>query len=203
MDGSISYSDERVSAVFDHWQQLLDRDCFIENHTAMSWQESQALLYQGKGAMMLMGGFVVPNFPPEIRDKMAYAPFPEVVPGVARAEEAPMNSAHVPAKAHNIPGGKAFLAFMLRADVQEAYNKATGTLPPNLNAKVLPDPLFAKAQALLAGASGIAQYFDRDTSEQLAVIAMRGFQEFMVRPERRDKVITEIERARQRIYVAP
>jgi multiple sugar transport system substrate-binding protein len=53
---------------------------------------------------------------------------------------------------------------------------------------------------LLERADGLAQFFDRDTSEDLATIAMKGFQEFMVNPERRDKVIDDIERARKRIY---
>ena len=200
MGGGIPYSDRRVLAVFDRWRELLDKNCFADNHTGMTWQESQALLYQAKGAMMLMGAFVVQSFPPDIADKIGFVPFPEIAADVSRAEEAPMNSVHVPARAANIDGGKAFAAFMMRADVQEAYNRATGTLPPNQEAGVPAVPLLQEGRSLLASATAISQYFDRDTSEDLALIAMRGFQEFMVKPDRRDKVVAEIERARQRIY---
>ena len=55
---------------------------------------------------------------------------------------------------------------------------------------------------LLAGAEGLMQYFDRDTSEDLATVAMKGFQEFMIDPDRLDAVLESIERARKRIYKA-
>jgi hypothetical protein len=60
--------------------------------------------------------------------------------------------------------------------------------------------LFDQGRDLLAKADGLAQYFDRDTSEDLANIAMKGFQEFMMYPDRLDSVLATIERARQRIY---
>ena len=58
----------------------------------------------------------------------------------------------------------------------------------------------AAARALLANADGLAQYFDRDTSEDLANVAMKGFQEFMLQPERLEAILPAIERARARIY---
>ena len=63
MDGNIPDVDQRVRAVFAKWRELLDKGCFVENHASMSWQESQALLYQGKGAMMLMGNSHRGEFP--------------------------------------------------------------------------------------------------------------------------------------------
>ena len=59
-----------MRAVFEHWRTLLDHDCFSRNHASSSWQESQALLYQGKAAMMLIGNYIVANFPRGLRDRM-------------------------------------------------------------------------------------------------------------------------------------
>ena len=64
MQGSVAYTDPRVRAVFDRWRTLLDHDCFSHGHASSSWQQSQALLYQGKAAMMLIGNYIVANFPP-------------------------------------------------------------------------------------------------------------------------------------------
>jgi multiple sugar transport system substrate-binding protein len=185
--------------VFDAWRELLDRECFAENHTGMSWQEGQALLYQGRGAIMLMGAFVVPNFPPETAGKIGFVQFPEIVPGVPVAEDAPTNAVLIPGRATNIETGKRFLEFMMRADVQENYNRITRTLPVNTASAVAGDPFLRQGKAMLESAAALAQYFDRDTSEELAIIAMRGFQRFMVEPDSRDAVIAEIERARRRI----
>lgn len=200
MGGSIPYTDDRVKAVFDKWAELLQGECFVKNHASVSWQESQALLYQGKASMMLIGNFIAPNFPPEIAGDMDFFPFPEITPGIGLYEDAPMDSVHVPARAKNKEDAKKFLAYVARPEVQESINMALLQVPVNQEAAIADDRFLRMGKQLLERADGLAQFFDRDTSEDLATIAMKGFQEFMVNPERRDKVIDDIERARKRIY---
>ena len=93
-----------------------------------------------------------------------------------------------------------FLAHVLRADVQEALSKALLNIPVNANAAVADDPLLAAGRKLVTSADGLTQYFDRDTREELANIAMKGFQEFMINPDRLAAILEEIERARKRVY---
>jgi multiple sugar transport system substrate-binding protein len=200
MGGSVPYTDDRVRAVFAKWKELLDKGCFVQNHASVSWQESQALLYQGKSAMMLIGNFIAPNFPAEVKDQMAFFPFPEIEGGLPRAEDAPMDSIHIPAKAQNKEDAKKFLAFVAQADVQEAINKALLQLPVNAEAGIADDRFLEAGKELLGQTQHLSQFFDRDTSEDLATVAMKGFQEFMAKPDRLDRVLENIERARKRIY---
>jgi multiple sugar transport system substrate-binding protein len=200
MSGAVPYTDARVKAVFAKWRELIDRQCFIDHHVGMSWQEGQALLYQGKSAMMLIGNFITPNFPPEVEAHMDFFAFPEIAPEVGRYEEAPMNSVHIPARARNKEGAKRFLAFVARKDVQEGINRALLQIPVNREAAIADDRFLALGRELLEEADALTQYFDRDTSEDLATAAMKGFQEFMVRPDRLDQILEEIERNRRRIY---
>ena len=202
MAGKASWQDPKVRAVFARWKELLDKDCFVRNHTSLTWQESQTLLYQGKAAMMLMGNFITQGFPPEIAPKMDFAPFPQVVPGVPDAEEAPMQSIHIPAGAKNKEDARKMLAFMMRADVQAEVNRDFKQIPANKEAAVPDDRFLQAGQKLLASAANLTQFLDRDTSEDLANVAMTGFQEFMVKPDRLDSVLAGIERARARIYGA-
>lgn len=200
MIGAIPYTDERVRAVFAKWRELIDRQCFVDHHVGMTWQESQALLYQGRSAMMLIGNFITPNFPPELDEHMDFFAFPEITPGIGRYEEAPMNSVHIPARARNKDDARKFLAFVARSDVQEQINDALLQIPVNRDARIADDRFLAIGRELLEQADALTQYFDRDTSEDLATVAMKGFQEFMVRPDRLDHILEDIERARQRIY---
>jgi multiple sugar transport system substrate-binding protein len=200
MRGDVAYTDPRVRAVFAKWRELLDLGCFARNHASLSWQESQALLYRGRAAMMLIGNYIVPNFPPEVRDRMDFAPFPAMRFAAGRFEEAPTNSIHIPAGAGNKEDARRFLAYVLRADVQERINRALLLLPVNSKAAIADDRFLKKGQALLANAEALSQFFDRDANEDLATIAMKGFQEFMINPERLDSVLDGIERARKRIY---
>ena len=202
LDGKVPFTDPRIRAVFAKWRELLDRGCFVRNHASLSWQESQALLYQGKGAIMLIGNFIVANFPSDLRDKMDFAPFPIIDPAVGRYEDAPMNSLHIPARAKNKADARIFLDYVMRADVQERICAATLTIPVNVKSAIAEDRFLRKGRELLAEAEGLMQYFDRDTSEDLATVAMKGFQEFMIDPDRLEAVLESIERARKRIYKA-
>ena len=200
MSGKVPYTDERVKAIFTHWKELLDKGCFVKNHASVSWQESQALLYQGKAAMMLIGNFITPNFPDDVRDQMEFFEFPEITAGVDSAEDAPMDSIHIPAKAQNPADAKKFLAYLAKPDVQGDINKALLQLPVNTEAPIADNRFLEDGRELLSHTDHLAQFFDRDTSEDLATIAMKGFQEFMAKPDRLDKVLATIERARKRIY---
>jgi len=200
MRGEVAYTDPRVRTVFAKWRELLDLGCFARNHASLSWQESQALLYQDRAAIMLIGNYIVANFPPEVRERMDFAPFPAMRYAAGRFEEAPTNSVHIPASAGNKEDARRFLAYVLRAEVQERINRAILLLPLNLKAAVADDRFLQKGQALLAGAEALSQFFDRDTNEDLATTAMKGFQEFMINPDRLDSVLEGIERARKRIY---
>lgn len=203
MRGAVPYTDPRVRDVFARWRELLDRDCFSNAHASSSWQETQALLYSGKAAMMLIGNFIVANFPAGVRDRMDFVAFPAMRRDIGRFEDAPVNTIHIPARARNKEDARRFLAFVMRAEVQESLNKATLQIPVNLRAAVADDRFIMRGRDLLARADGLAQYFDRDTSEDLANIAMKGFQEFMLYPDRLDTILATIERARVRIYGTP
>jgi len=200
MEGKVAYTDARLREVFGHWRQLIERGCFSRNHASSSWQESQVLLYRGKSAMTLLGHYVVAHFPPEARPVMDFARFPTLRPGVGSFEEAPVNSLHIPERARNKEDAMKFLAFVLRADVQEELNRQMQQIPANLGARTADERFLRLGQEHLARADALSQYFDRDTSEDLAQVAMKGFQEFMLHPERLPAILETIEQARRRIY---
>lgn len=201
-EGKVSWQDPKVRAVFARWKQLLDHQCFISNHTSLSWQESQSLMYQGKAGMMLIGNFFTQGMPADVAANIGYMTFPTITPGVAEAEEAPIESINIPAGAKNKADAMKLLAFMMRADVQTTVNKTLRQLPTNTAAQVSDDRFLKAGATQLDAAAHLTQFLDRDTSEDLATIAMKGFQEFMVKPERLDAVLATIERARKRIYAS-
>ncbi len=198
--GKMSYLDPKVRNVFAHWKQLLDHQCFLKNHTELSMQESQSVLFQGRAGMMLIGNFITANFTPEVQGLMQFEPFPSITPGVQRAEDAPMDSVSIPQGAKNKAGAMKFLAFMMQPDTQTMINQHEKQIPVNSQAQVLDDRFLIAGRKLLEATPDHAQFFDRDTNEALATLAMKGFQEFMVRPARLDHILNEIDRARQRIY---
>ena len=200
MQGKVPYTHDRVKAVFDEWRTLIDAGYYVDNHAAYSWQEAQAFLYQGKAAMYLIGNFLVPNLPDDARDNIAYFPFPSITPNVGKFEDAPIDTLHIPARAKNKAAARKFLAFAARPAIQSAMNETLGQLPPHQDATVKDDRFLQAGAKVLGAAEGLAQFYDRDTDPEMAKIGMKGFQEFMVKPDRRDAILERLDKARQRIF---
>ncbi|WP_421723667.1 ABC transporter substrate-binding protein [Bauldia sp.] len=200
MLGDVPYTDDRVRATFDNWRKLIDADCFLENHTSYSWQEAQPFLYNGEAAMYLIGNFITPNFPDEVKDDMDFFQFPIIDASVPIAEDAPTDTIHIPTRAENKDNARKFLAFVAQQDQQQKINEAMLRLPPHKGAKAKDDKYLNKGAAMLSAAAGTAQFYDRDTTPEMAKIGMEGFQEFMVRPDNIDEILERLEKARQRIF---
>ena len=196
--GEESYEDERVREVFAHWQRLLDAGCFIDNHTAYSWQEAIPFMRRGEASMYLIGNFIVP-FLEEI-DRYGFMQFPVINPDVAMYEDAPIDTLHIPTGANNPEDARRFLAFVAQADQQYAMNQTLEQLPPHREAGVADAPFLAEGYEMLNAAAGIAQFYDRDTDPEMARAGMEGFQEFMVNPDRLDRILSQLDRTRQRIF---
>lgn len=199
-NGKVAWTDDRVRATFANWAKI--QPYITANHAAIDWQDAAALLVQGKAANYVMGNFAVGVFKEGgmTNDNLGFMVFPEITPGLPRAEEAPTDTIHIPAGAKNVDDAKKFLAFVASADAQTKLNAAIGQLPTNKNSSVGDDPFIQAGFESLSNAYALAQFFDRDAPAEMAKVGMEGFQEFMVRPENLDAILERLEKARQRIY---
>ena len=201
MDGKISYEDNRLDKVFDIWGDLSRKGYFIENHASLSWQEGQAPMINGDAAMYLMGNFVVPNLKEGgLSGKIGYFQFPVIDGNVRTWEEAPTDSVHIPTKAKNKADARTFLAFLARPDVQSMVAEVEGMLPTNNQSDAPTDKFLKIGFKVLSESAGLAQFYDRDTNPEMAKEGMKGFQEFMVKPDREKQIRKRIERVRKRIF---
>ncbi len=202
--GEIPWTDDRVRATMANYQQLIDGNFFLENHAALSWQEALAPMAKGEAAMYIMGNFAVAPLKELGLDdsSLGLFQFPEITPGIPMAEEAPTDTIHLASGAKNVADAKRFLAYAARPDVQTAWNKALGQLPTNAGAGVADDKFLNQAFEMLNNNApgGVAQFYDRDTKAEMASIGMEAFQEFMVKPERLEKILERLEKARQKLY---
>ena len=46
---------------------------------------------------------------------------------------------------------------------------------------------------------GTAQYYDRDTDPDMAQEGLKGFQEFMVKPDQIDRILERLEKVRAKV----
>jgi multiple sugar transport system substrate-binding protein len=198
--GKVAWTDDRVKATFAEWAKI--QPYITANHAAIDWQDAAALLVQGKAANYVMGNFAVDVFKKGgmTNDNLGFMVFPEITPGLPRAEEAPTDTIHITAGAKNVPDAKTFLAYVASADAQTKLNAALGQLPTNKNSTVGDDPFIKAGFESLSSAYALAQFFDRDAPAEMAKAGMEGFQEFMVKPERLDDILARLEKIRGNAY---
>jgi multiple sugar transport system substrate-binding protein len=200
--GKVPYTDPRVQAVFDRWDEIVKPGYFLANHPSYQWQEAMPAFVRGEGAMFLMGNFAVaPMKEAGLTDEqIGFMQFPEITPGLPRAEDAPTDTVHIPVKARNKDDARKFLAFIARADVQTRMNQILGQLPVNREAQRPADKFLAAGFTTLSGAHALAQFFDRDTPAEMAKAGMDGFQRYMLKPDERPQILEHLEQVRQRVY---
>ena len=199
--GKIAWTDDRVKAAFAELGKV--QPYITANHAAIDWQDAAALMVQGKAANYVMGNFAVDVFKKGgmTNDTLGFMAFPEITPGIPRAEEAPTDTIHITAGAKNVADAKTFLAYVADAEVQSKLNASLGQLPTNKNATVpQDDPFLVAGFQTVSTAYALAQFFDRDAPAEMAKAGMEGFQEFMVKPERLDAILERLEKVRAKAY---
>ena len=198
--GKAKWTDPKTKAAFAEWAKVVPYTS--ANASAIDWQDAAALLVQGKAANYVMGNFAVDTFKKGgmTNDNLGFMVFPEITPGIPRAEEAPTDTFHIPSGAKNKEDAKKFLAFVASADVQTKMNATLGQLPVNNKSKAADDPFIKAGFEELSTAYALAQFFDRDAPADMAKAGMEGFQEFMAKPENIDKILERLQKVADKVY---
>ena len=199
MAGKASYLDPELDKVFELWADMLNKGHFLANHATYSWQEAQAPFISGDAAMYLIGNFIVPDLESAgIVDKVGFFQFPIINENVGVYEDAPTDTFHIPQNAANVDNAKKFLAFVARPEIQTLLT--SGSLPPNKNSAAPTDRFKKLGFDMLGAADGLAQFYDRDTTPEMAKAGMEGFQEFMVNPDRIDAIRARLDKERKNLF---
>ncbi len=201
MAGRATYLDPELDEVFAVWEDMINRGFFLENHATYSWQEAQAPFINGTAAMYLIGNFIVPDLENAgVIDNVGFFQFPVINPNVGIYEDAPTEAYMIPAGARNVDDAKLFLEFVSQPDVLADFAYSVGNIPPNRNSRPPEDRFTVAGFEMLNRADGLAQFYDRDTNEELAGFGMEGFQEFMVNPDRLPEIRQRLDRRRIEIF---
>src|SRR5512136_2800305 len=183
-DLKVPYTDPKVEAVFNKWNELLTHKCFnVKDVAALDWQEAIPAMVQGKAAMYLMGQFIVDSYPDEAESDLDFFQFPIIDPAQLIGEDAPTDGFFMAATAQNPAGGKAFLAYLASKEVEQKSFEQLGRLPTRTDVDVSKaSPATQNGIKLIQSADMIAQFYDRDTTPPMAEKGMDGFLQFLSNP---------------------
>ena len=199
MLGKTKYTDQGVVNTFKNWARAIDAGCFMDDHQNYSWQEAQPPLINGEAASYLIGNFIVNNLPEETQAQLDFYQFPPIDPSLELGEDAPTEIIFMPANAQNVDNGKKFMAFFAQPENLTAMNNVLGQLSTH-SGSAAPSDRFQRAGAEMLSKSKTAQFFDRDTTPEMAKAAMQLMVDFMLEPENMMEILEEIEEERSRIF---
>lgn len=197
-----SYTDERVVAVFDHWRQLYEHNCFIPDSAAYEWQDALDFMNRGEAAMYLMGGFITDSVPDDVESDFDFVRFPIINPEMPIGIDAPTDGYFMSSNSQNVEGGFDFLAFLGSKEAQQYAADELGRLPTRTDVDVTN---FTAAQqkgiGLVQEADLVLQFYDRDTTPEMAEAGLNAFAEFISDPMNADvaDILQNLEADRVRI----
>ncbi len=188
LHGKISYDSPGAKKVFAEWANLASKGYFTPNATSYRWQDAQRFLFSGKAAMMLIGSFILPGIPSDVAPKIGFFDFPTINPSVGEAEDAPIDMLAMPSGAKNKADAETFMKFMATPQPQARLAEGLGELPVLNAAPVAPNPLLQEQAKLLASVPHFAQFYDRDTTPQMATFGMQQFQRLLYDPSQEGQI---------------
>jgi ABC-type glycerol-3-phosphate transport system substrate-binding protein len=202
MLGKESYSDPRVLKVFtDYWAPLIENGYFIEDPAAYAWAEAIPFMLEGEAAMYLMGDFLRDSYPDEEEANLDFFRFPIIDPAVPVGEDAPTDGFFIAANAQHAENAKAFLAFLGSVEAQQYYADNLGRLPTNLEVDTSAfTPTQQKGLELIQGADYVAQFYDRDTTPEMADEGMNVFMQFWDNPEEIEEILAYLDTVREEVF---
>ena len=188
--GKHSFTDPQVVDVFNTWKQVLPY--FDPNGTAVSWQDATNQLLQGQSGMLLTGTFFADAVPKGSLDDLDFFKFPVIDPNVPDVEEAPTDGLFASSRTHNAAAVMDFMTWMTTPTAQNLWTAtSSGTvIPANPQAASPSTALVQKGKAMLAAASDLTQFFNRDSTDALQNTANTALVDFIQNPGKLTSILS-------------
>lgn len=126
MIGEISWEDERVQAVFEHWQIAFEHNCFGENISSVNYGAAVNEIADGSAAMYLLGEWLYESFQEGQGDNIDFFRFPPLNDDYTHDEIVHYYGAYMHANTEHPEEARAFLAYFGSAENQLAIVESVG-----------------------------------------------------------------------------
>ena len=200
MRGEVSYNSTSLYKVFKYWKEAIDSGCFINSRNDITWKEALPLMYHGKASAVLMGNFFVADVPLSIKKDLAFSSFPIIDNNIQRYENAPVDVLVISKKSEGNAAVNQFIAYVVESGSLVEMNKAAMKLTPFKERYSLDDKFLIEGDKLLRSAKGITQFYDRNTTSEMATPAMDLMAKFLNQELTIDEVLYSLEQYRRHVF---
>ncbi len=199
--GQEHWDDPRVFAVFERWQEAVDRGCFGENFLTTTYARAASQLGSGEAAMYLLGEWLSESYPLGLDPMIDFFRFPVIDPAVPNGEIGHFYGAFLHAEAAHPAQARAFLSHLGSAEAQSSFARVLGRV--STHSQVDPaifDPLYLRGIELIRDSGSLTALFELGTHQDLALAGLNTFVEFLRNPEGLADSLAALEGIREEVY---
>src|SRR4051794_39603354 len=184
MKHEVPWTDKGVTAVFDHWRELMP---YLQNGAnGRLWQDAAKALENKQAGMMFQGSNqVAANYSQANLPDLDFFHYPAINPAHGQDYmDAPTDGFMLPKKAKNKDAAKEVLKYIGTADAEATYLKtdhwdvgvAKGLVAPSYN------DIQKKSVEAIGSMKAVSQFMDRDTVPDMATAMIKLIQGFIDDP---------------------
>jgi multiple sugar transport system substrate-binding protein len=203
MAGKHAWDGAQVKAVFNQWKELLPY--YSPGALGLTWQEGAQQIVNKQAGMFLLGSFVGQQFtnPSDYAD-LDFFPYPAINSKWGQDSlDAPIDGFMLSKGQDNNTDAKTLIAYLGSAAAANTYLATdTNDVAANKRAsRVHYTRLQRKAADLIASATHIAQYMDRDTRPDFAsTVMIPSLQSFLNNPNDVNSLVKSIQKQKAAIF---
>ena len=184
MKHEVPWTDPGVTAVFDHWRELMPY--LQKGANGRLWQDAAKTLENKQAGMMFQGSNqVAANYAAANLPDLDFFPYPEINSQYGQDYmDAPTDGFMLPKKGKNKAAAKAVLEYIGTGDAESTFLKtdhwdvgvAQGLVAPTYN------DIQKKSTQAISACKSVSQFMDRDTVPDMATAMIKLIQGFVDDP---------------------
>lgn len=194
--GQHSWLDPRVVRVFEHWAEMIDRGCFVDDAATNTFRDAVEDLETGEAAMWNIGAWLYEFLDPEMHDRIGFFSFPTLDPDVPRAEIALVQGVAANATSPSPDAASALVAHLTSEAVLADAYATLGRVVADPGVALPYEGTLARAHAFLDDADALVELLEFSTEPVHAGSILSGLVRFARDPSQVQDVLASIEASR-------
>lgn len=199
--GKIAYTHNNVRTTLLYYKQLVDNQCFNQDHADYSTWDVFPSIIRGYSAMILASGLPEQVHFKDIED-IGISQFPSINSTVPNYTVAPVDVFVVPYYTQINSDVKLLLDFLSTEDFQKAYVEKQQIIPAITIDSGFSTALVAESNDILQQSPGGIQYFDRDADIDFSSQTPQIFVDFLADPNV-NETMKKLEALRLKVFRQP
>ncbi|MGD8748723.1 MAG: extracellular solute-binding protein [Balneolaceae bacterium] len=199
--GEVSFKNERIRNVFEHWQTLFRHHAFPDSSYTYNYTNGIQAFTSGKAVMYNLGEWLFESLNEEQAKELDFFVFPPMKPGIPSAEIVHVYGAYMTNRSTHPAGARAMLAYLGSRSSQQSNVTANHRIVANSRVdSSLYTPVQRRIIKQMNHTDQLVPLFEFSTKPAFGRKALRIFQEFWKDPEDIDGTLVKLEKARREVF---